>query len=574
MQNPEVDNKQLANAMWHIANEMRGVANLRDGGVMMPLAAYVAMLMHDAGDDVALRDILERAGVAPSVEDFLLSSFDEKWMEVARTLSHGSAKEMLRDFVLYYDFSSGAGKWSGEYGTPDCINKLALAILDIEPGDHIADFGCGYGNFLVAAADAQPSGSYYGVEINIAAACLAQVRMGLLDVASAVEIGDMLSSRPDGRFDKVFSNYPFGMRLQKSGGVGGYYEEYSKGDTGFGRPASADWIFNKLICDGLTPDGKAVAIMTNGASFNGGDKLARKHFLDNGMIQAVVALPGNLFQHTMIATTLIVFGSNDGPVRFVDASDLTVPGRRWDTMDADEIEEIVRRLSEDGDMSRLVTKEELAVAEYSLSASRYLGREIEMVNPTSIGELAESIERGAGLSAKDLDAISTDEDTGISYLRLSDISDGRLTSNLPRIQALDAKLEKQCLKNGDLIISKNGAPFKVAVAEVPEEQAILANGNLYIIRLDTERANPYYVAAFLASEDGKETMSRMVVGTTIPNLPLKNLKLIEIPLPQMDEQEKIADGYQARLDEIEVLKIKLEKARNGAASAYDEVMGR
>ena len=243
-------------------------------------------------------------------------------------------------------------------------------------------------------------------------------------------------------------------------------------------------------------------------------------------------------------------------------------------MDADEIEEIVRRLSEDGDMSRLVTKEELAVAEYSLSASRYLGREIEMVNPTSIGELAESIERGAGLSAKDLDAISTDEDTGISYLRLSDISDGRLTSDLPRIQALDAKLEKQCLKNGDLIISKNGAPFKVAVAEVPEKQTILANGNLYIIRLDTERANPYYVAAFLASEDGKETMSRMVVGTTIPNLPLKNLKLIEIPLPQMDEQEKIADGYQARLDEIEVLKIKLEKARNGAASAYDEVMGR
>lgn len=574
MQNHEVDNKRLSSAMWHIANEVRGVASLREGGVMMPLAAYVAILIQDEDEGVALQNVLEHADVSRSVKDFLLSSFDEKWVEAARILSRGQAKEALRDYVLHYDFSSDAGKWSGEYGTPDCISKLALAILDIEPGEHVADFGCGYGNFLVAAADAQPTGSYYGVELNAAAACLAQVRMDLLGVESVVEIGDMLSSKPTERFHKVFSNYPFGMRLQKSGGVGVYYEEFNKGNTGFGRPASADWIFNKLICDGLDPDGKAVAIMTNGAAFNGGDKLARKHFLDRGMIEAVVALPSNLFRYTMIATTLIVFGNNDGPVRFVDASDLTVPGRRWDTMGDDEVNEIVRRLSEDGDSSKLVAKEEVAAAEYSLSPSRYLGREIEMVNPTSIGDLADSIERGAGLSAKDLDAISTDEDTGISYLRLSDISDGRFVSNLPRIQTLDAKFSKQCLRTGDLIISKNGAPFKVAVAEIPEGQTILANGNLYIIRLKTELANPYYVAAFLSSEDGKEAMRRMVVGTTIPNLPQKNLRLIEIPLPPMEEQQEIANHYQARLDEIEVLKIKLEKARNGAASAYDEVMGR
>lgn len=204
------------------------------------------------------------------------------------------------------------------------------------------------------------------------------------------------------------------MRLQKSGGIGAYYKEFNKGDTGFGRPASADWVFNKLVCDGLDPDGKAVAIMTNGTAFNGGDKFARKHFLDSGMIEAVVALPSNLFRYTMIATTLVVFGNNDAPVSFVDASGLMVPGRRWDTMGDDEINESERCLSEDGDSSKLVAKKEVAAAGYNLSPSRYLGREVEMINPTPIGDLADSTERGAGLSAKDLDAISTDEDTGSS----------------------------------------------------------------------------------------------------------------------------------------------------------------
>lgn len=77
MQNPEVDDKQLSGVLWHIANEMRGEANLGCGGVMTPLTAYVAMLMQDEDEGVALRNVLERAGVSPSVKDFLLSSFDE-----------------------------------------------------------------------------------------------------------------------------------------------------------------------------------------------------------------------------------------------------------------------------------------------------------------------------------------------------------------------------------------------------------------------------------------------------------------------------------------------------------------
>ena len=179
-----------------------------------------------------------------------------------------------------------------------------------------------------------------------------------------------------------------------------------------------------------------------------------------------------------------------------------------------------------------------------------------------------SIERGARIPARDLDELTIDEESCITYLRLSDITDGRIGNDRPRLRQIDSDTERYWLKTGDLIISKNGAPFKVAVAEVPDGDIVLANGNLYIIRLDTSTIDPYFAAAFLSSEDGKEILERYVVGTTIPSLPLKNLKNIQIPVPPMEKQRVVAGTYQSSLDEIEVLKIKLGKARVSASEAY------
>lgn len=574
MSDTRTDTKVLADVMWRIAGVMRGSFTPDRVTELAPFCAYAALLAKDAGAFTSIGHVLNDAQINADVKDYLLKFWNEKLEEPTQALARQVDPDTLRDFILHYDFSSDGGKFSGEHGTPSCVIKLALAILGVGREDRAADFGCGNGDFLVELAEQQPMADLYGIDINPTAACLSQIRMDLLGNDAQIVRGDMLSGEVNGPFEKVFSNYPFGMRMTSMGRGGKYYDAYRTGETGFGRPSSADWIFNKAICDSLAPDGTAVAIMTNGAAFNGGDKQARKYFLDNGMIKAVVALPGNLFRYTAIPTTLIVLGRNEGPVRFVDASDLALSGRRWDTMGDDEINAILDRLANDGDFSRLVSKDELAGTEYNLFPSRYLGRSIELENPTPLGNLALSIERGSALTAKELDALTVDEDTGLSYLRLSDITDGCIGDNLPHLRELDSKTERQWLRTGDLIVSKNGAPFKIAVADVPEGQTIMANGNLYIIRLDTDQINPYFAAAFLASDDGKELMDRMVVGTTIPNLPLRNLKDIELPVPSMDEQEEVARRYQARLDEIEVLKIKLEKARIGAASAYDEVVGR
>lgn len=142
------------------------------------------------------------------------------------------------------------------------------------------------------------------------------------------------------------------------------------------------------------------------------------------------------------------------------------------------------------------------------------------------------------------------------------------------MKSVDPSTERQWLRSGDLILSKNGVPFKVTVADIPNGRTILASGNLYIIRIDTERVDPYFVAAFLASEDGKRSLECMSVGTTIPNLSLRNLKSVQMPVPDMETQRRIATRYRASLDQVAILKIRLDAARDAASASYDEEMGR
>ena len=58
----------------------------------------------------------------------------------------------------------------------------------------------------------------------------------------------------------------------------------------------------------------------------------------------------------------------------------------------------------------------------------------------------------------------------------------------------------------------------MAVAEVKKGMKMLGNGNLFIIELDNEKINPYFIKAFFDSEAGTAALNSIVVGATIPNI--------------------------------------------------------
>ena len=153
---------------------------------------------------------------------------------------------------------------------------------------------------------------------------------------------------------------------------------------------------------------------------------------------------------------------------------------------------------------------------------------------------------------------------------LGNIHDGIIDEELPYLSVIEKNLERYCLKRNNLILSKNGYPFKLAIANPKEGQLILANGNLFIIEIDEEKANPYYLKAFFESEQGVAALKSIVVGATIPNIGVESLKSLLIPIPSLEEQYRIAEKYQATQDEIKVLKLRLAKAVDRLYHIFDE----
>ena len=121
-----------------------------------------------------------------------------------------------------------------------------------------------------------------------------------------------------------------------------------------------------------------------------------------------------------------------------------------------------------------------------------------------------------------------------------------------------------------------GADFDVSqtdytlLSRIQQKIWKLANGNLYVIELDEDKINPYFLKAYLESENGKAALSRVAVGATLLNLPVEGLKKVIIPLPDLESQKKIAEQYYAKLSEIKELKYKLEKATEELEHIYTE----
>ncbi|SFQ06924.1 type I restriction enzyme M protein [Butyrivibrio proteoclasticus] len=564
----KIDAKVVSEISWKIANFMRGMApaDPKQNFVLVYLAFVALTNEIDNIDDLLffIEDKIseQRAMFAKEVA--------RDSIEIALQLSKTFSEEDLLAYLFVFP-REYSGRFGGEYGTPESLSKLAVRVLDIKENERVADFGSGAGDFITLATEGHEINPFYGIELNTYSYEISKIRAELFADNTEFELGDMFAVSMDKKFEKIFSNYPFGMRLIHLQTGSAYIEDLLKRMPEIKRATSSDWIFNSVIFDHLTENGKAVAIMTNGSTWNSIDQRIREYFIRNGYVEAVISLPAKLFEFTNIATTMIVLSRGNKEVRLVDATALCEQGRRQNVITDENIEHIISLLKEDGDETITVDLKTLQNNEFVLNPSRYLEKTIEIEDGVELGSLMKRITRGAPLRASELDEMVSDEPTDTQYLMLANIQNGMISEDLPYLKELDAKLDKYCIGNRNLLLSKNGAPFKVAVAEVEEGRKILGNGNLFIIELDEEKVNPYFIKAFFDSEVGTAVLKSIAVGATIPNISAESLKKLIVPLPSMEKQNEIANLYQAKQDEIKVLQLKIQKAQNDLRGIFGEV---
>lgn len=496
---------------------------------------------------------------------FVRESIDDAW-SVAIDLGYSYTTKTLAATLLWMPTSNG--RYGAETETPESVAKLATKILNIN-NDNVADFCSGTGNFLMEAIECDDSSNYYGVEINTQCKEIATIRLQLLSEHVTIEQGTVFDIDALKKFDKIFCDYPWNIKMlnfEKE-----KMQEFEAVIPEIKKVAKADWLFILNVLEHLEDDGKAVVVTTNGTAWNGGiSKNIREKFVEQGWIEAVISLPGNLYTSTGIATSLLVLSKGNKTVRMVDASAMATVGRRQNVLSDDALTKIVDMLTNDTDNAKSVTIEEIKNQDYAINPSRFLEVELEVKNGVPFEDLIVNVTRGAQVKASELDEMVSENPTDYQYLMLANIKDGIISDELPFLKFIDKKMEKYCIKNNSLVISKNGTPVKIAVASVEEERKILANGNLYVIELDETKVNPYFVKAYLESENGTIALSRVTVGAVMPNIPVEGLKKIVIPCPELVEQNKVAEKYLAKIDEVRVLKYKLAKATAELKSIYEE----
>jgi type I restriction enzyme M protein len=259
---------------------------------------------------------------------------------------------------LIYRFAESANDGAGQFYTPRDVVRLLVDLVYAEDTEALKGRGTvrsiydptvGTGGMLSVADEhlrqfnPDASTALFGQEINprTYAICKADLLITGQD-PSNVRLGDTLvvDRFEDRRFDYVLSNPPFGTDWKAvESAVRDEHDRGGQGRFAPGLPAVGDAAMLFLLhvvskmrdVDDTGRGGKAGIVLNGSPLFNGGagsgPSEIRGHMLENDLVEAIVALPNDMFYNTGIATYLWVL-SNSKPddrkhkVQLIDATGL------------------------------------------------------------------------------------------------------------------------------------------------------------------------------------------------------------------------------------------------------------
>ncbi len=209
---------------------------------------------------------------------------------------------------------------------------------------------------------------------------------------------------------------------------------------------------------------------------------------------------------------------------------------------------------------------------FSLDPASY-GREIpEVPNAVPLSEVVTSIGRGIALGRGG--AEDAPDNSPVRLVTVSDICDGRISDTLKPLPGDPAQYARYVIEDGDLIVGKVPTPFKAAVAEVPEGITLVASVNLYILKVDREQCDPYYLQAYLCSKIGREQISSILKGNVVLAISAEGLKKIPFPKLPPADQRAFAQRFREKLEFVHVARMQAEKAAKEAETAFDAFLSK
>lgn len=457
----------------------------------------------------------------------------------------------------------------GDFSTPNAINSLSRQLLDIKERDAVLDMCSGIGSFLVEVASNSNTDFIDGIDINPQSSLISKIRLSVLTgKEDIIQIKDALIYEYGTKYDKIFCNYPFGLKIDnyKLGEIKNKKDLFYPWENYTG--GSSDWLFVNNVISLLESNGKAVMIIPDGPLFKTADKSYKMDLLVGGMIETIIKLPQNIFLSTGISVNLVVLSKRSNhELKFVDATKEFVKEHFRNKLLVENILSLVN--GPDNEKVKTMKYTDILDNDAILSVDNYVGqKEITYHNPHKLSEYIIDRFRGYQLTSSQQKELENPNGE-YEVLTISDIDNGNISNSLTRINVDDNKLDRYLIENGDIIISSKGTRIKIAVAEIGNRK-IIANGNLIVLRIDQKKLNPYYLEMYLNSSDGQAILKQIQTGSVIISINPSRLETITISTLSFEEQNKIADKYKAKQKQIALAQDHIRKLENELDNFYEE----
>ncbi|OYD06725.1 N-6 DNA methylase [Paludifilum halophilum] len=456
------------------------------------------------------------------------------------------------------------GKKGAEYHSPKEIGMLLAEILRPQQGT-VYDGATGMGRFLIETAKQAPNYlQLYGQEINQRTWRLNQLNFILhslydthIAMADTIREPQWVQDHHLKTFDYVLMNPPFG--LKNWGQEVAETDPFGRFKYGVPSAVSGDIAFVLHALASLNTEGKAALVVPHGILFrSGSDQQIRKAMLEDGLVEAIISLPSNLFSSTGIPVAILVLNRNSrhpGQVQFINAKEGYQRERGRNRLREQDIKKIVEAYHEKKEVERysqLIPLKEIQENDWILSVERY----VEALSiETKIGEVFVNTKRyeASGLNLKELNQLcepkpfrgmnppkkGEEDEPNYHLINLVDVQDGNiLFDQLKSVTVNSRRALRFEVRPGDVIIASRGTVLKVAVVPVTEMNLLATNN--FIVARPKEELDPFYLKAFLESPLGIHYFTTRQHGTIAPVINSKDVGAIPIPLFELEEQQKIA----------------------------------
>lgn len=453
--------------------------------------------------------------------------------------------------------------------------KIVQHFFNIQEGRSVFSGRIGKGFEMIDLLGNAKSTPIYGQDFAKDDLIIAEIRLHLAGFSNAqLKAANILTipAFDEQTFDYIYDTPRFGykplpqdMDQLKFDARFSYYSVPSK--------MNADLGYVVAGVHALNDTGKGAFYLTTGAlSRSGADEKIRERLVSNDIIEAVIEFPGGFYAPATAISSVIVLvnkakaTSIKNKILFINATTLSETIRKKAVLTEEGLSEIYKILSEQKEVkgiSKMIDVAELY--DYELVPSRYIfENEIELdmygtvvvdlpaldkVPTVPLHKIAK-IFRGYNALPKDENA-----NGNVAMLKIADIIDGEIEENRLTRYELGGrvKIDNYRLQQCDIVLSIRGQ-LKVALFNSEREDVLLSQ-NFIGIRCE-KQFNPAYVKMYLESPTMQFIMHNKLTGSTVMNLPTKDIEEFMIPVLPLEQQQQIVEYYQK---EQAVLKAELKR---------------